>query len=280
MLDQVEKLGHSVIQHGKDNDRIYLMKLARCDLPHIREDLKSLAEEYGYSKIFCKVPAWARKTFERQGFEKEAEIPDYYQGRTDLIFYSQFLDEDRRSPEPEQKARIDEVLELAEKAEPVSPGKNDAFELRALTEADAKDLAALYRKVFDSYPFPIFDSKYLIETMQSHIDYFGAFQGDRLIAASSAEKDKTAYSVEMTDFATLPDSRGHGLAASLLRVMEEAMKTNGMVTSYTIARALSAGMNITFARCGYVYTGTLVNNTQIAGTIESMNVWYKPLRSV
>jgi hypothetical protein len=44
---------------------------------------------------------------------------------------------------------------------------------------------------------------------------------------------------------------------------------------YTIARAISVGMNITFARCGYDFGGTLVNNTQIAGRIESMNVWYK-----
>jgi hypothetical protein len=36
-------------------------------------------------------------------------------------------------------------------------------------------------------------------------------------------------------------------------------------------------MNITFARAGYRYAGTLVNNTQICGQLESMNVWYKPL---
>jgi len=43
----------------------------------------------------------------------------------------------------------------------------------------------------------------------------------------------------------------------------------------TIARAMSTGMNITFACCGYNYAGTLVNNTNISGSIESMNVWYK-----
>ena len=46
-------------------------------------------------------------------------------------------------------------------------------------------------------------------------------------------------------------------------------------TWYTIARALSAGMNITFAKAGYRYAGTLVNNTDISGTIESMNVWWR-----
>jgi hypothetical protein len=36
-------------------------------------------------------------------------------------------------------------------------------------------------------------------------------------------------------------------------------------------------MNITFAKAGYAYGGRLHNNTNIAGNIESMNVWYKSL---
>ena len=55
------------------------------------------------------------------------------------------------------------------------------------------------------------------------------------------------------------------------------MKRQGMHTAYTIARSLSAGMNITFAKLGYVFAGTLTNNTNISGKIESMNVWYKLL---
>ncbi len=55
------------------------------------------------------------------------------------------------------------------------------------------------------------------------------------------------------------------------------MKKRGIKTSYSIARAVSYGMNITFAKHGYIYSGTLVNNTNIAGSIESMNVWHKIL---
>ena len=49
------------------------------------------------------------------------------------------------------------------------------------------------------------------------------------------------------------------------------------VTYFSIARSLSAAMNITFAKNGYRYGGTLGNNTNIAGRIESMNIWYKHL---
>ena len=59
--------------------------------------------------------------------------------------------------------------------------------------------------------------------------------------------------------------------------MDHAARERGHRVAYTIARALSFGMNITFARRGYLFAGTLVNNTNISGRIESMNVWYKRL---
>ena len=113
--------------------------------------------------------------------------------------------------------------------------------------------------------------------MDSHIQYFYVADDEKIIAVSSAEMDASAENVEMTDFATLPDYRGKGLAQWLLGYMEEQMARRGIRTAYTIARALSAGMNVTFARGGYEYGGTLTNNTNICGAIESMNVWYKSL---
>jgi hypothetical protein len=60
--------------------------------------------------------------------------------------------------------------------------------------------------------------------------------------------------------------------------LEAAVEKLGIKTAYTIARAYSPGMNITFARSGYIYSGTLTHNTQISGKLESMNVWYKALQ--
>jgi hypothetical protein len=37
-------------------------------------------------------------------------------------------------------------------------------------------------------------------------------------------------------------------------------------------------MNAVFRNKRYLYAGLLKNNTQISGQIESMAVWYKPLR--
>ena len=99
----------------------------------------------------------------------------------------------------------------------------------------------------------------------------------RLAAASSAEIYREDENVEMTDFAVHQAFRGKNLSGLLLSRMEEEMRAAGMKTAFTIARAHSYPINATFARAGYAWGGTLVNNTNICGGFESMNVWYRAL---
>jgi putative beta-lysine N-acetyltransferase len=149
--------------------------------------------------------------------------------------------------------------------------------LKKMTKKDALIMAKLYESVFETYPFPIHDAQYLKKTMEENIHYYGIFHGDKLVALSSSETDPDYENSEMTDFATIPSYRGKSLALLLLLEMEDSMKNLGFKTLYTIARAKSYGMNATFAKAGYSFGGTLINNTNISGDIESMNVWYKNL---
>ena len=96
-----------------------------------------------------------------------------------------------------------------------------------------------------------------------------------MIALASSAMDTALKNVEMTDFATLPEYRGKGFSQYLLKQMEDEMAKRDIKTAYTIARAISPSINITFAKMGYTYGGTLRNNTNICGRLESMNVWYK-----
>lgn len=278
MFDTLETLDHSLIQHGPSSNRIYLMKAAEQDLPGLLDKLDALAEAQRYSKIFAKAAAPLKPLFEQHGYLEEAVVPNFYNGQADGLFLGKYIDPEREL-DPTQK-QIEEIIDLAEqKAAPAAVEPVDAppQRFRPLDKSDAGVLAALYKAVFESYPFPIHETDYIIETMASHIEYFGAFDGQSLVAAGSAEMDISGQNAEMTDFATLPDYRGKGLAQYLLNMMEAQMRKRGVLTGYTIARALSAGMNITFAKRGYRYAGTLTNNTNICGKIESMNVWYKPL---
>lgn len=278
MPDQIEHLGGSKIQHGPESDRIYLMEFDPADAPGLAVRLVEMGRDKGYGKIFAKVPAPAADDFLAEGFVEEARIPGYYKGEEDGVFLGRFLDETRAAPaDPD---RIREVIEAAQARQGEGGGGKELPEdgvLRMCAEPDAGEMAAVYGEVFRSYPFAIDDPEYILETMRTHVQYCGVWIGGKLAAVASAETCPDAKAAEMTDFATRPDFRGLGLAQKLLTCLEEEMQRAGYVTAYTIARAPSFGMNIVFARAGYAFGGTLVNNTGIAGGLESMNVWHKRL---
>lgn len=277
MADTIIRIGQSEIQHGKANDRVYLMKLSRADFPGVIDQIDQLAVQNGYTKIFAKVPAWAERGLEDRGYVVEARVPDFYDGQEDALFMARYPDPARKSRgDRETITQIVHTAMIAPKLD--APDLPKGFTCAVLTPEETPELAALYRAVFKSYPFPIFEAAYLKKTMTTHIVYFGIREGGRLVAASSCEMDVAHKNVEMTDFATLGDYRAKGFASFLLSQMEQEMRHRGILTAYTIARSMSYGMNITFAKNRYRFAGTLFNNTDISGEIESMNVWYKVLK--
>ncbi len=267
----------SLIQHGPSNDRIYLMKAVAPCPAQLPLELIALSREKGYSKIFAKVREPDAAPFLAAGFENEALIPGFYAGEISALFMGFYLDAARSRESDADK--LDEIHAITMAKEPIEklPPLDRCFSIRPCGPADVASMARIYADVFPSYPFPIHDPAYLLKTMESHIAYFGVEADSELVAISSAEMDVKSSNVEMTDFATPPRWRGNQLAQHLLARMETDMKARGIRTAYTIARALSAGMNITFRKAGYAYGGRLKNNTQISGQIESMNVWFKPL---
>lgn len=277
MFDKIEKMKGSVIQHGPNNDRVYLMKLAEKDTPEIIDKLHDLSLVKNYTKIFAKVPAKLVDEFMDNDFKEEASIPKFYKGKETAHFVSRFMDATRSFLSAAKKLRIRKNIEVAlTKKNKNSLSKPD-MEFRPLEHQDASQLVSLYEQTFKVYPFPIFDEQYIKDTMDENIEYFGAFDNDQLVAASSAEKDIENKNAEMTDFATLQDYRGKNLSYFLLKEMEKEMEAQNYQTLFTIARSESIGMNATFARQDYEFGGTLVNNTLIGEDIESMNVWYKNL---
>lgn len=277
MTDTVEIIGKSIIQHGRNNQRIYLMKSSAEDLPMLINRLDELAETNNYTKIFAKVPLSQKDLFLKNGYQLEASIYGLFNGQEQGFFLGKYPIGDRAVEKKEDL--IKDILEKAEAKQGLASGINlSDGTCRPLFAEDMDQAASLYRLVFASYPFPIHDPEYLRSTMD-HIAYYGVWSEEQLVALSSAEIDFENSNAEMTDFATHPDCQGKGLASFLLARMETDMKDRQIATLYTIARAYSYGMNITFAKNGYLYCGTLTNNTQISGNLESMNVWYKLLPS-
>lgn len=282
--DTTESFCGALIQHGPDSDRIYLMDPGSADHSELAPALVKLAQQQGYSKIFAKVPAGALNPWETAGFKTEARVPGFFGGADDGLFLGLFLDPARA--ESAQAQEIEDILNIAQNktpraSEPLSdaskyelPPDSELFEC---SSEDTQEMALLYGEVFPSYPFPIQDAGYLQKVMKEDTVFFGIRQKGKLVALNSAEQYPAHRNAEMTDFATLPEARGQSLARILLQHAENHIRVQGFRTAYTIARAISPGMNITFANNDYRFGGTLINNTQISGQIESMNIWYKSL---
>lgn len=277
MSDVITRIGDTVIQHGRHNDRIYVMKLSIYDMPHIVHRLYDMAKANSYSKIFVKVPAHALDPFIRAGYTIEAYVPGFFNGLEGGYFMARYLDMARVVDK--KSGILDGVRSLAGivMTSRMAPAQIKALTLHVAGPGDAKGLAELYGRVFRTYPFPIHDADYILKTMKENIRYFFVRVNGRMAAAASSEMDRESRNVEMTDFAALPEYRGNGVSAHLLRMMEENMTGEGMKVAYTIARATSYPINRAFSRAGYVYGGRLINNTNICGSFESMNVWYKAL---
>ncbi len=277
MFDTIEKIGQSTVHHGKNSNRIYIMSLDPTDLPEIIKKFDKLAKENEYGKIIAKIPFTSKDIFERNGYESEAVIENFFNGENDASFMCKYTDLNRKT-DP-LKSKCTEILNIALNKAPLSYSGNlsEEFILREATKADVLDMIKLYKIVFKSYPFPIHDETYVLKTMEENLIYFGIWHGKELVALSSIELAEKYSNAEMTDFAVHPNYRGYGFALYLLKAMEIKLHHMKVKTAYTIARSMSAGMNITFSKNGYKFGGTLINNTDISGQIESMNVWYKKL---
>lgn len=277
MHDKIEILENgSLIQHGKHNDRIYLMKLKEKDVPSILETLSKLAIEHRYTKIFCKIPKWAAPLFYSNGFLLEASIPGFYNKQEDVFFVSKFLSSDRLLDiENSQLQELSKLLLEKSKTAKSSEKTVSEFKVKRLGKTDIESITEIYREIFLSYPFPIHNPGYILKTMDENVQYYGVKVDGKLAAIASSEIDKKGENAEMTDFATSMTFQGNKLSTLLLEAMEKEMKKQGIRTLYTIARLKSIPMNKTFLRFDYNYSGTLIKNTNIAGNIESMNVYYK-----
>lgn len=199
MSDTLVAIDGAQVQHGPNSDRVYLMKLGGASVSALIPKLEQLAERETYGKIFTKVPPEAAQWLSEHGYREEARIPGYVRRESDIVFMSRF-----RDPSRSQSPQADTIAGILERCPQDNRQRElpDGYRMRAAVPADAPAMAALYREVFPSYPFPIHEPAYLVETMASHVRYFLVETQGRLVALASGELDVDAAAAEMTDFAT------------------------------------------------------------------------------
>ena len=107
-MDTVITIGDFVIQHGRHNDRVYLMKVGKkSDVSRLVKEVERLAVQNGYGKIFAKIPASIWDTFERAEYVVEASIPGLFNRQEDGLFIAKYPAPERAAARP-----TEELLEI------------------------------------------------------------------------------------------------------------------------------------------------------------------------
>ena len=252
--------------------------LARPDgAAEMAQVLTEKARAQGLDKIWLKSPARWKNAFLDSGMKLEAAIPGYYQGEETALVLARYLSASRQTPSNSRGVQLVEKLISSLKAETGKRILPAGITPKWAQREHCADLARLFSRVFPTYPFPVDNPDYIEHTLDNGVCYITAWHNGELVAASSAETNRPQKNAEMTDFATLPRWRGHGLANCLLARMESRLQDEGYRCLYTIARSSSIGINKVFAGAGYGFNGVLINNCNISGDFEDMNVWSKNL---
>lgn len=273
------------VEQGGDFDAYlcldYFNKRLRVD--DYQGDLDSLclrvcqiAKANALTKIFIKSRETDWQVLLSKGYMLEGIYKGYFNG-SDAYCMALYFDLERRTSDYwlEEDRILNDVLSL-----PLKPQRTPAPEnltLRVASENDAEPLASLYNAVFQTYPTPMTNPSYIEKVMREGTLFYLIEVSNLPVSAASAEINTVYSNAEITDCATLPAFRKHGLLRLLIHALEDKLRERNITCAYSLARALSFGMNAALFQLGYTYYGRLTKNCEIYDKFEDMNLWVKPI---
>ncbi|WP_064091340.1 putative beta-lysine N-acetyltransferase [Rossellomorea aquimaris] len=253
----------------------------RLRVDDVRGNILSMMEYLGnelngqhYEKIIIKARALQSDFFLERGFIKEGQVNEYFNGNQ-VLFMSKFLTTERRNSM--YWVKEDEILQAVQAAGKQKKLQSSFINVLIAGQEQAELLADLYQEVFPIYPVPLHNPEYIKDAMKSGTIFAYIQRDGKIISAASAEISTTYNNAELTDCATRISYRKGGYMKHLLARLEQELIERGIYCAYTIARALSYGMNAVFHQLDYQYRGRLANNCFIFDKIEDMNIWEKNL---
>lgn len=260
------------------NRRVKVLNYQATDYEAMVAKLEFLAQANRFDKIWVQASKNDWEKFLRHGYILEGLLKYANRGRT-VYMVSKFRSQRRLQSRTLMKEirLIEELMNRRSRSSPKA--LPEGYSLDYARESDVSGMLELYRRVFKTYPSPLTYKEYLLSNL--HRDAIFRVIRNRqgaVVAAASADLDRPKLSAELTDCATHPDERGRGLMSILLHALEGDLRANGYVCAYTLARAPSFGMNAAFHALGYEFNGRMINNCDIYGDFEDMNLWVKDLR--
>ncbi|MDP8222856.1 MAG: putative beta-lysine N-acetyltransferase [Candidatus Lernaella stagnicola] len=259
------------------NRRLKVLDYEAEDYSGMIKRMAHLAEANSFDKVFIKARLKDFQIFLSHGYMMEGVLRYYFHGE-DAYVLSRFSSLERASSDALVKeAELIENLIYGERPKrELPPLDSDVVITRAKLE-HIPALVQIYRSVFETYPSPLTNPDYIKATMDRKSIYCLALKNGAAAAAASADISGKHGNAEMTDCATDPAMQGKGLMKHILLNLEDDLRQQGVQTAYTLARAMSVGMNSVFYRLGYEFSGRLINNCDIFGQFEDMNIWVKRL---
>ncbi|MCO5141906.1 MAG: putative beta-lysine N-acetyltransferase [Oligoflexia bacterium] len=260
------------------NQRIKILKYKAEDFQAMIMAIRWIAEANGFDKIICMASRSDWQKFLRFGYVLEAMIK-YYLNGDDAYVMSKFRSQERLSSGSlmEEMLLIEKILNDSEQH--VQTPLKENFRVRMAKPDDVPKLISLYQEIFETYPSPLIHSSYFEMVFQKDSIFAVCEDNGVIVSAASAELNHDYLSAELTDCATRKQVRGHGIMTHILQFLEVELQKRNYICSYTMARARSFGMNNVFYRMGYEFLGRLVNNCDIYGAYEDMNIWARRLNT-
>ncbi|WP_416731605.1 putative beta-lysine N-acetyltransferase [Fictibacillus sp. JL2B1089] len=248
----------------------------RGNVNSLSEWLEEEAVINGFHKIIVKSKRDDLSYWQELGYINEGEFSGYFNGASAFAM-CKYLTNDRRNSEywVDEDRILKDVVKIGagSKNQPLQSN----YSLRMAEIEDADSLAELYKNVFQVYPTPMNDAQYVRKMIQSGTLFCVIEHDKKIVSAASADVNGKYHNAEITDCATTPEHRKFGLMKHLIDQLEKELFQSNIYCSYSIARALSFGMNAVFHQKGYKFKGRLANNCKIFDKYEDMNIWVKDL---
>lgn len=260
------------------NQRIKILQYTATNFSKMIMKIRWIAEANGFDKIFCMASRQEWQKFLRYGYVLEAVIKYYLNGE-DAYIMSKFRSQERLTSVNlmEEIHLIEEIMTYDNKDSQERP-LGPTFKIRMASNADIQNLILLYQEIFETYPSPLIHNDYFESIFQKDSIFALCEENGQIIAAASAELSPQHKAAELTDCATRKSARGLGIMTHILKFLEVELKKRDYHCAYTMARGRSYGMNNVFYRLNYEFLGRLINNCDIYGTYEDMNIWANNLK--
>ncbi|WP_026889437.1 putative beta-lysine N-acetyltransferase [Clostridium beijerinckii] len=271
------KIDRTKILVDLPNKRIKIIDLNAISMQNLKRIIYFASKQH-LSKIICNCDTKSFETFINAGFNSEGKINGYFKGN-DAFCMSYFISSDRKVCSNFARKEL-LIKECHNVRNTYAHQKNNlGYLIRNATKNDIKEMIDLFSTVFLTYPSPIYDEEYLKQTMNDKVLYKVAIYNGKIIGIASADMNKENLNAEITDCATHPSYRGKGILSNIIYSLECDLKTKGFLCLYSLSRSINPSINLVLSKHNYNFAGRLVNNCNICGTFEDMNLWVKNINS-